>query len=221
MYHYLQQSLLIITSLGFGLIYFAHLRTRMFWRAPFFASYAACACLFGLLLSLPHDATLLFIAEPLLLSLRVSMVIEAFIIATDGICTEAKRWAFLALLLPSIVVVLVFVLLQYYPGSTEIAFYRAARLHVHVGLAGACVFGALALSTEPPPLPNTVRAHCLTLICYFVSHAIINLTVPETNGEWQFLRVVALGSCCLCIWYWLRHGLASRVPLFQVLNSAA
>lgn len=214
----LRQFLLYAASLGFGYLFWLHIRTGMFWRAPFFACYSATAFIYGLLYS-PYNTAIMFSFTPLLLSLRISMAIEAFVLATETISPKEKRWAILATVFPTVVIILIVMALQFYAGDSPLDWYHSARLYVHVGLAAAAFFGAFTLWVEPPTIPGPIKAHGLTMICYFLSHAIINVGMPATSAEWQYLSCVSLASCCVCIWYWLRRGLTSRVqPLFKVIH---
>jgi len=218
---YLQESLLYLTALAFGLLYCRHLFGGIFWRAPFFACYAAVACVYGLAFD-PADKSLLLLFQPLLLSLKMSMVIEAFILATDGASTSEKRWALLAIASPAAVVLMILLILGYLPSDDPWSMYPVVRLYVHTWLAALCLFGAVVLWSDPPPMQPSIRAHCLTLICYFLSHMVINLTNPQTMTEWRYLSCVSLGATSVCVWYWLRYGLASRVsPFLKVLNPAS
>lgn len=157
----------------------------------------------------PHTVLANLFIEPWLISLRFCAVVEAV-----GLCLAKARTRerkLILLLMLCVGVAGMFALHGYLMGPTLAEAYRAARQHIHVALALACVMGAACYALERLKVEPQPRNHFLILTAHLCLIAALGFFNPG-KGQGRLYREIHIwyfAGSCACIAVWLRSG-----PLF-------
>jgi hypothetical protein len=195
-------ALLILADAGFGLLLFAQFKTLSFVRAPFFTCYLLLMFVY-LPLWNPNDKRMLFLWEPVLLSLKICIVAEVFWLATEYLSIRERRRI---LLLLGVAGIFGSCLIAGYYASepNAIRFYKASRQHVNLALAIICLFGNIFWWERAMRRP---RRHGLFVTLYLVSLTAVGFRQPANQAEWLEGLIVTMTATLVCIALWAKWGL--------------
>ncbi len=204
------------TAAGYAFLFVELIRSGAMWRLQFFWVWTAAMALW-LMIWEPYNVPKLVSLQPMLLSLRVCVVIEAFVLVTRGMAPRERRWIFLVML--ACAAAGIRVTFGYIQGDRPLDWYLAIKQHAHLGLAIAALFSGLAIWNKPPRLGKAFRNHGLILIFYSLTDAAIGFVKGPSMGDQMIaVRCLFWAVSLLCMWMWLGWVLPEFKPRHPVLK---
>lgn len=191
----------------YGLAFLRQLHWRLALQTPMFCAYLGLMCI--RYVWDPRTVLESMVLEPWLLSLRFCCLLEAVLLCVGSRSSE-RRWLVAVMLLSGGVGVLVLTYHRYLFGPTPADLYRAARQHIHLGLAFAAAMGLHCCWIEGFQARTLGWAgkHYLILMCHLMLLAgcgFIN-PAPIQRDLYREVRIGYFVGSSACLVMWLRQA---------------
>lgn len=184
-------ALLILATFGYGLLLAAQLGSYSFGCTRFFSAY-----LLLMFIAIPAwNPNTVNVLDPLILSMRVTIVLELFWLATEYYSIREKRWI-LAILCAAPAVIL--------SGIRFCGYRQSPQNATNLGLAVVCLLGNVFWWSRAMP---RIRNHGLTMTAYCVGYATRGFFRPANQSEWLELHIYLTGFFIVCLIFWGRSAL--------------
>lgn len=199
---FVEQSLVLIAAALYALLFLRLVRSYCFWQVPFFVIYVAAMVPANLLWN-PKSPQTVVLWGIVLISLRICVAIEMYLLAASSMSLPERR-GLLAMLL-GISVFVLWILSGYYDQAGLMGWYKSVRQMTHVTLATALLFGTLGVSIYPPQMDRWKKNHAIIGTLYFLMYAGVSFVKPAKGQAWLWYVADALFQVgmCACIWLWL------------------
>ena len=206
-----QKILLCAVTLGYGLLAFRLLSSRLAASHPVLFLYASAALVQSLLWS-PYGGWRYEILGPLLLALKAGVAVEAFVKITMFEPAAERGWRIYVL--AAVAGAMAAVAASIAPEATPVLTVERWRRIVHISASAFCAFGWLSLWTHPLAAwkhkSNRLKWNCALASLYVTGDCLALLIdyrrAPTVELRWhlyylQSVLFLGLNTVCLAAWW--------------------